>query len=42
VVFQVSRDTGASRYFEVLVYAGGRVRMCDAAKTISSADPDGC
>ncbi|HEY8975914.1 MAG TPA: prepilin-type N-terminal cleavage/methylation domain-containing protein [Burkholderiaceae bacterium] len=41
-VFQVSRDAGASRYFKVLVYAGGRVRMCDAAKAISSADPDGC
>jgi len=41
-VFQVSRDAGASRYFKVLVYAGGRVRMCDAAKAVSSANPDGC
>jgi type IV fimbrial biogenesis protein FimT len=41
-VFQVSRDSGASRYFKVLVYAGGRVRMCDGAKAISSANPDGC
>ena len=42
VVFQVSRSTGASRAFNVLVSAGGRVRMCDAAKTISNANPDGC
>jgi len=42
VVFQVSRDAGASRYFKVLVYAGGRVRMCDAAKAISGTNPDGC
>jgi len=41
-VFQVSRASGASRYFKVLVYAGGRVRMCDAAKAISSNNPDGC
>lgn len=41
-VFQVSRSVGASRYFKVLVYAGGRVRMCDAAKAISGTDPDGC
>ncbi len=39
--YKVSR-TGASRYFNVLVYAGGRVRMCDAAKTLSSTNPDGC
>jgi type IV fimbrial biogenesis protein FimT len=41
-VYQVGRGSGASRTFQVLVYAGGRVRMCDAAKTISSANPDGC
>ena len=41
-VYQVSRDPAASRSFNVLVYAGGRVRMCDAAKAISSANPDGC
>ena len=41
-VYEVSRDPGASRSFKVLVYAGGRVRMCDAAKAISSANPDGC
>jgi type IV fimbrial biogenesis protein FimT len=42
VVFQVARNSGASRAFHVLVYSGGRVRMCDAAKTLSSANPDGC
>lgn len=34
--------TGATRSFNVLVYLGGRVRMCDAAKTLSSSNPDGC
>ncbi len=34
--------TGATRTFNVLVYLGGRVRMCDAAKTLSSSNPDGC
>jgi type IV fimbrial biogenesis protein FimT len=42
VTYQVARNTGASRSFNVLVYAGGRVRMCDAAKSISAANPDGC
>ncbi len=37
----VSRS-GATRSFWVLVYPGGRVRMCDAAKTLSAANPDGC
>jgi type IV fimbrial biogenesis protein FimT len=32
----------ATRKFNVLVYLGGRVRMCDAAKTLSSTNPDGC
>jgi type IV fimbrial biogenesis protein FimT len=41
-VYQVSRASGASRSFNVLVYAGGRVRMCDAAKAISATNPDGC
>jgi len=39
--FTVSRAS-ASRSYKVLVYAGGRVRMCDAAKTLSSTNPDGC
>lgn len=34
--------TNATRQFNVLVYLGGRVRMCDAAKTLSSSNPDGC
>lgn len=34
--------TGASRTLKVLVYLGGQVRMCDAAKTLSTTDPDGC
>jgi type IV fimbrial biogenesis protein FimT len=34
--------TGAKRTFRVLVYAGGRVRMCDALKTLSTTNPDGC
>ena len=41
-VYQVGRSAGTSRNFRVLVYAGGRVRMCDAAKAISTANPDGC
>ncbi len=40
--YTVSRATGATRYFKVLVYPGGQVRMCDAAKTLSSSNPDGC
>lgn len=39
--YQVSR-TGASRSYRVYVYTGGRVRMCDAAKTLSATNPDGC
>jgi len=39
--YTVSR-TSATRSFKVLVYLGGRVRMCDAAKTLSSSNPDGC
>lgn len=39
--YRVSRKD-ASRSFNVLVYLGGRVRMCDAAKTLSGTNPDGC
>lgn len=35
-------NTRASRSFRVYVYTGGRVRMCDAAKTLSATNPDGC
>ncbi|HEY9028425.1 MAG TPA: prepilin-type N-terminal cleavage/methylation domain-containing protein [Burkholderiaceae bacterium] len=34
--------TSAQRTLKVLVYLGGRVRMCDAAKTLSNDNPDGC
>jgi type IV fimbrial biogenesis protein FimT len=40
-VFELSR-TGSSRRYQVLVYPGGRVRMCDKAKTLSTTNPDGC
>jgi len=39
--FELTR-TGSSRKYRVLVYAGGRVRMCDALKTLSTTNPDGC
>lgn len=39
--YQLTR-TGVQRSFRVLVYAGGRVRMCDALKTLSTSNPDGC
>ncbi|MFL6697683.1 MAG: Tfp pilus assembly protein FimT/FimU [Vitreoscilla sp.] len=35
-------QASATRQFNVVVYPGGRVRMCDAAKTLSSSNPDGC
>lgn len=40
-VYTVTR-TNATRSFKVLAYIGGRVRMCDAAKSLSSSNPDGC
>lgn len=33
---------GASRSLDVRVNLGGRVRMCDPAKTLSTTNPDGC
>ena len=39
--FELSR-TGSSRKYRVLIYPGGRVRMCDAAKSLSTTNPDGC
>ncbi len=39
--YNVSQVSG-TRQFKVVVYSGGRVRMCDAAKTLSSSNPDGC
>ncbi|MEO5686397.1 MAG: prepilin-type N-terminal cleavage/methylation domain-containing protein [Burkholderiaceae bacterium] len=40
--FTVAKPGAATRSFKVLVYLGGRVRMCDVAKTLSSTNPDGC
>lgn len=40
-VYTVSH-ANANRSLKVLVYLGGRVFMCDAAKTQSDTDPDGC
>jgi type IV fimbrial biogenesis protein FimT len=34
--------SGADRKLAVQVYAGGRVRMCDPNKTLSTSHPDGC
>ncbi len=34
--------SGADRPLRVEVYLGGKVRMCDPAKTLSSSTPDGC
>ena len=39
--FELTR-ANSSRKYRVLVYPGGRVRMCDAAKTLSTSNPDGC
>jgi len=39
--YELTRS-GAQRTFRVLVYSGGRVRMCDALKTLSATNPDGC
>ena len=41
IVYTLSK-TGGSRTLKVLVYLGGQVRMCDAAKTLSTTNPDGC
>jgi type IV fimbrial biogenesis protein FimT len=34
--------SGADRPLRVEVYLGGKVRMCDPNKTLSSSNPDGC
>ncbi|KAF7599152.1 MAG: type II secretion system protein GspH [Candidatus Dactylopiibacterium carminicum] len=34
--------TGADRPLRVEVYLGGKVRLCDPAKTLSSTQPEGC
>lgn len=39
--YEIAVD-GADRPLQVRVEIGGQVRMCDPAKTLSSAHPDGC
>jgi len=34
--------SGADRPMKIEVYLGGKVRMCDPAKTLSTTNPDGC
>lgn len=41
VTFTVT-GTGAVRQYKVLVFPAGQLRMCDALKTLSSTNPDGC
>jgi type IV fimbrial biogenesis protein FimT len=41
VVYAVSAP-GADRPLQVQVHLGGRVRLCDPAKTLSAENPDGC
>jgi type IV fimbrial biogenesis protein FimT len=40
--YTVSSTVAGSRRMNVLVYPGGRVRMCDPSKTLSSGTPYGC
>jgi type IV fimbrial biogenesis protein FimT len=35
-------NSAADRPLRVLVTLGGSVRLCDPAKTLSAAQPDGC
>lgn len=44
VTYEVKHGTTASvdRVYRVTVSLGGKVRMCDANKTLSSSNPDGC
>lgn len=43
VTFTVSGTSiGAVRQYKVLVFPGGQIRMCDALKSLSSTNPDGC
>jgi len=39
--YTLSRS-GGSRQLKVRVEPGGKVRMCDVAKSLSNGDPDGC
>ena len=40
--YDIQLDGPDARPLRVLVSLGGRVRMCDPAKTLSSTHPDGC
>lgn len=42
--YEIKHGTTASvdRTYRVIVSLGGKVRMCDANKTLSSSNPDGC
>ena len=42
--YEIKHGTTASvdRTYKVIVSLGGKVRMCDANKTLSSSNPDGC
>jgi type IV fimbrial biogenesis protein FimT len=40
--YTVSTATAGARRLKVQVDLGGRVRMCDPAKTLSDENPDGC
>ncbi|MBC7514763.1 MAG: GspH/FimT family pseudopilin [Herminiimonas sp.] len=40
-LYTVSK-TGADRVFKIQLSNTGKIRMCDAAKTLSLANPDGC
>lgn len=40
--YDVSGPTADLRRLRVTVALGGRARMCDRAKTLSAANPDGC
>ena len=42
VTFPVSQPAPADRPLNVVVSAGGRIRMCDPMRTLSATTPDGC
>lgn len=42
ITYEVKHGTTVDRTYRVLVSVGGRIRMCDAGKTLSSDNPDGC
>lgn len=42
VTYEVKHGTSVDRSYKVMVSLGGKVRMCDANKTLSTSNPDGC